>query len=189
MEAGHHPVGPQVDPRQSGPVVVRARGAQPQGAIPRDDVVDDPVYGDARDHTPRARIDPQQLGGLGGDDPQGSAREHAVDREATEADDLHHPRLAGRLGRLDRTHREHDDDEQGRECGSAGERRSPAAHPGAACRPPPVCRVPADDLAPQLSDEVAHPLRPLRRRSVARPRETRWRTAASLVCSVSANSG
>ena len=36
-----------------------------------------------------------------------------------------------------------------------------------------------DEVAPQLADVVAHPRAPLRRRSEARLRETRWRSAAS----------
>ena len=50
-------------------------------------------------------------------------------------------------------------------------------------------RVGPDDLAAQLGDEVAHARPPIRRRSVPRPRETRWRTAASDVCAAAATAG
>ena len=95
--------------------------------------------------------------------------------------------LDGRRQRAQRDHR--GDDRRGKRHGSHGGCRAPGARVQRERRAAEraavsVTRRGVDQVRTQDADEVvAHGAPPMRRRSEASPRETRWRTAASEVCS------
>ena len=175
-----HPVRRAVDAPDDR-VPLGRRRVRPDALVVGSEVLGSVADRDPCNHLSAGRVDADDPVRPEVGDPQRARGEHAVDRVAADADHLDHARLGALLGRRERAQGPHDRDEQRGERDHSGQDRPPAAA-ARADRRDVVLRVGADDLAPQLGDEVTHACPPILRRRVPSPRETRWRTAASDVC-------